>query len=97
MDERVRVQDAIRAIAGRRKNVTLNEIDWVVNQLELYHPVVRKENEHGVRYRIGGARFGVCTHHRGNKQLKRCYVDDFISAMIELGWFDETEEENERP
>ena len=91
MDERDKIKNTIKDIAGRRKNVTLAEIDWVATRLKQFHAVVRKENEHAVRYRVDGQRFGVCTHHRGSKQIKACYVDDFITAMIDLGWYDEAE------
>ena len=91
MDHAERVRSAIRDIANKRNNVAVEEIEWVVSQLANYHSVTRKEGPHGVRFRVDGQRFGVCTHHRGSKQVKACYVDDFVSAMIELGWFDEME------
>ena len=48
-----------------------------------------RKTRHGVLYGVGTVRFGVCSHNRGGKQVKRCYVDDFISAMIELGLYEE--------
>jgi hypothetical protein len=59
--------------------------------------VSQKEGPHGVRFRIDGQRFGVCKHHKGNKQIKSCYVVDFLRAMIDLGWYDEADDANERP
>jgi hypothetical protein len=31
----------------------------------------------------------VCTHNPGSKQVKGCYVDDFLNAMMELGLYEE--------
>jgi hypothetical protein len=36
---------------------------------------------------FGGAR--QCEHNRGNKQVKPYSVDDFASAMIELGLYED--------
>jgi hypothetical protein len=97
MDDRERIRSLIQEIAGRRKNVTFEEIEWVVTHLTPYHSVAKKEGRHGVLFRIDGQRFGVCKHHSGSRQIKSCYVDDFLSAMIELGWYLEDEDASEGP
>lgn len=85
------VRDQIAEIAGRPKNVTLEEIERVVNQLRKcgYDVPEPKRNDHQVLFRVGSTRFGVCSHNRGSKQVKSCYVKQFIAAMIELGIYDE--------
>ena len=39
--------------------------------------------------RIDGQIFSICTHHRGNKQVKAVYVDQFLDAMSELGLYED--------
>jgi hypothetical protein len=89
-----KVRSEIARIAQQRKNTTAAEIKWVVDQLGINGYVARSRNtSDGVLYTVGSAqlgvrRFGVCTHNRGNKQVKECYVDDFIEAMIEIGLYE---------
>lgn len=92
MSKTEQVKERIREIARSRKNVTLDEIEWVVNQLGSIYEVHARDTKsgHGRIFRIGDQKFGVCKHHRGGKQVKPCYVDDFIDAMIELGWYEES-------
>jgi hypothetical protein len=86
--EKIKIE--ISRIAQQRKNTTAAEIKWVVDQLGMNGYVVRsRKTSDGVLYVVGPARFGVCTHNRGNKQVKACYVDDFLEAMIENGLYDE--------
>jgi hypothetical protein len=40
-------------------------------------------------FRVGDQRFMVNTHNPGSKQVKSYSVDDFIDAMIELGWYED--------
>ena len=89
MDRDERILERIRDIAGRPKNVTLEDIEWVIGQIEAHHYVKRREFAHGILFRIDGQRFSVCTHHRGSRQLKVAYVKGFLRAMSELGWYDE--------
>jgi hypothetical protein len=86
-----KVREKISQIAQQRKNTTASDVEWVVNQLSEHGFAVRepRKTRHGVLYGVGTVRFGVCSHNRGGKQVKRCYVDDFISAMIELGLYEE--------
>ena len=86
-----KVLEKIAQIAERRKNTTVSEIEWVVNQLHEHGFQVRepRRTRHGVLYGVGPVRFMVCTHNPGSKQVKGCYVDDFLNAMVELGLYEE--------
>lgn len=87
-------QDKIRAfiaeIAARPNNVTEADIKWVVDQLgNLGLYTSRDTNVHQVMYTVEGEQFGICTHHRGGKQIKRCYVRQFLAAMSNIGWYED--------
>jgi hypothetical protein len=85
-----KVKERIAQIAGSRKNTQASDIEWVVNQLAANGFNVRvRQNSHGVLYGVGRQRFGICTHHPGSKNIKPCYVDDFVSAMIELELYEQ--------
>lgn len=85
-----RVKTEIAKIAQRRKNTTAAEIKWVVDQLGMNgYAVKSRQLSDGVLYTVGHLRFSVCTHNRGSKQVKACYVDDFLERMIEIGLYDE--------
>jgi len=94
MELEERVRKAIQDIARRRNNVTLGEIDWVVDKLSQMHKTRRREARHGVLFGIDNQRFMVNYHNPGNKQVKTYSVGDFLDAMAELGWYEESEEEN---
>jgi hypothetical protein len=86
-----KVQERISQIATRRKNTTADEIDWVVSHLAENGFNVRKrptKGGHGTLYAIESRKFHICTHNPGSKQVKPCYVDEFINAMIELGLYE---------
>ena len=90
MAEHEKLEERIREIAGRKKNVRLSEIERVVNSLEASgYSVRRPRNEHQVVFIINGTKFSVCTHKRGSSQLKVCYVNQFLGAMMELGLYDD--------
>lgn len=84
-----KVKAKIRDIAGRRNNVTLDEIEWVVNQLGEFYPVGAREARHGKLFRVANQRFMVNSHNPGSKQVKPYSVDDFVDAMTELGWYED--------
>jgi hypothetical protein len=86
-----RVKARIREIAeGNRKNVTLEDIRWVVSHLELNHyTVTERRTTHEILFRVESQRFGVCGHNPGSRHIKRCYVDEFIRAMVELSLYEE--------
>ena len=90
MAELRRIQETIRELAGRRKNVELSEIQWVINQLALlgYRTTARK-TRHSILFSVDSHRFGVCSHNPGSGQVKACYVNDFIDAMIDLGIYED--------
>jgi len=77
-------------MAARKRNVRLSEIEWVVRNLALQGYMTRiARNVHQVIFTVDGVRFGVCTHHTGSSQLKSCYVNEFLRAMIELGLYED--------
>jgi hypothetical protein len=90
MAELGEIKQRIRELAERRQNVTLSEIKWVVDRLnELGYRTSERDATHGKLFGVGSVRFMVNRHHRGNKQVKRYSVDDFASAMIELGLYED--------
>jgi hypothetical protein len=90
MATETKVRALIQEIAGRPNNVTEDEIKWVVDQLEnLGLETSSERNDHQVMYSVEGEQFGICTHHRGAKQIKRCYVRLFLTAMSNIGWYED--------
>jgi hypothetical protein len=90
MADLTQIEKRIRELAGRRRNVQLKEIEWVVNQLRLNgYDTGSRTNGHQTLFRVGTRKFGVCGHNPGGKQIKACYVDEFIDAMIDIGLYDE--------
>jgi len=77
-----KVKEKISDIAEHRKNTTAVEIEWVVSQLPRLGFAVRepRKTRHGVLYGVGPVRFMICTHNPGSKQVKACYVDDFLKC-----------------
>lgn len=86
-----KVRERIAHIAEHRNNTTATEIEWVVDQLREHGFGVRepRKTRHGVLYGVGPLRFMICTHNPGSRQVKACYVDDFLNAMVELGLYEE--------
>lgn len=85
-----KVRAVIVEIAGRQNNVTEGEIRWVVDQLgNLGLETSRDENDHQAMYTVEGQQFGICTHHKGAKQIKRWYVKGFLAAMSNIGWYED--------
>lgn len=83
-----KIRFRIREIASRPRNVTLGDIEWVMNQLAEFEEVEVVGNEHRKAWSLGGCTFSVCTHHRGAKQIKPVYVKSFLNAMIGTGWYE---------
>lgn len=85
-----KVSERIAEIAQHRKNTTASEIDWVVDRLKDLGFDVRtpRKTRHGLLYGIASERFQICTHNPGSKQVKACYVDDFLNSMAELGLYE---------
>lgn len=81
------IRERIRDIAQRRSNVSIEEIEWVVNQLARFYSVKVRDARHGRLFRVGNQRFMINYHNPGNKQAKAYSVDDFADAMWELGWY----------
>ncbi len=85
-----RIKARIRAIAeGNRKNVTVEDIRWVVSNLGRNGYLTKESGTGHLLFRVGNKRFGVCEHNPGSSQIKRCYVDDFIGVMIDLDLYEE--------
>jgi len=83
------IRAKIAEIAQKEKNVELSEIQWVVNHLgENGYEVSTKKNGHQHLFRVNGKRFGVCHHNPGNKQIKACYVREFLDKMADLGLYE---------
>jgi hypothetical protein len=90
MAELKKITERIRELAGRRDNVTLSEIHWVVDRLREHgYRVTSRDATHGKLFGVGPTRFLVNCHNRGNKQVKPYSVDDFANAMIELGLYED--------
>lgn len=83
-----KIRSRIHEIASKPKNVTLGDIEWVMNQLRDFEEITVVGNEHRKAWTIDDVTFGVCTHHRGAKQIKPVYVKSFLNAMIETGWYE---------
>jgi hypothetical protein len=91
MAELKRVKARIRDIAvGNRKNVTTDDIRWVVAHLgQNGYKVSERATTHEILFRVDNKRFGVCDHNPGSRHVKRCYVDDFINVMVDLDLYEE--------
>jgi hypothetical protein len=89
MELEERLKQAIQDIAQRQNNVTLDEIGWVMEKLGTRFKVRRRDARHGVLFAIEGSRFMISGHNPGSKQVKACYVSEFLNAMSELGLYDE--------
>jgi len=83
------IKKRIAEIGQRRKNVELSDIQWVVDHLKINgHSVSQRSNDHATLFRIGDRQFSICHHHRGSKQIKVCYVDEFLDVMEELDLYE---------
>ena len=91
MTPRERLSRVIGDIATRRKGVTFDELRQIANQIRFIGIRVKeRETTHGYQFTIGSKIVQVCKHNRGGSQIKKCYVDAFIDAMIELGLYEES-------
>ena len=86
MSDESKIREQIADIAQRRSNVTLEEIRWVVSQIG---GEVARKTRHGYLFRVGNRRFMINAHHPGSKQVKAYSVDDFLDAMMDLGWYED--------
>jgi hypothetical protein len=92
MAELKRVKQWIAEIAeGSRTNVKVEDIKRIVDHLadNGYTVKSRPAGSHATLFHVGSEVFSVCTHRPGSSQLKRCYVDGFVNAMIELGLYED--------
>ena len=88
MASKEKIKAKILEIAAGPKNVTLADIDWVMNQLKQFGTVIVSENVHRKVWCFEGELFSVCPHHKGSKQLKLPYVKEFLNVMIKTGWYE---------
>jgi hypothetical protein len=95
MESEERLRKAIQEIAQRRNNVTLGEIEWVMEKLGQSYKTRRRDARHGVLFGIESHRFMVNQHNPGNKHVKSYSVDAFIDVMEELGLYEEEKHQNE--
>jgi hypothetical protein len=84
----------IKEIAeGSRKNVVIEDIEWIVDQLGEHGYSTSKRTTgrggHSRMFGVNEASFNICTHHKGSKQLRRNYVIDFVEAMILVGLYED--------
>lgn len=90
MSTKTRLVREILELSARVANVTSAEIEGVVSQLIVMgFDVKSKTNAHGTWFQIGEVGFGICSHHKGSKQLKPCYVRGFLKTMASLGLLEE--------
>jgi hypothetical protein len=89
MAEIDKIKERIAELASRPKNVTKEEIEWVVNQLKPFHKVTSRKARHGALFSVDGKKFMVNHHNPGQKQVKKYSVDDFLEVLMELGWYEE--------
>jgi hypothetical protein len=83
------IKKRIGEMAQRRKNVVLSEIQWVVENLgKNGYSVSQRGNEHWIVFRVNKRQFALCPHHRGSKQIKVFYVDEFLDAMEDLDLYE---------
>jgi len=86
---RERIQRSIAALAQRPNAVQFDEVDRIVGQIKLLGEVmvVARPTTHGYQYTIGTRIVRVKKNQRG--PMKKCYVEDFLDAMIDLGLYEE--------
>jgi hypothetical protein len=85
-----KIRETIAELAGRPKNVELSEIEWVVKHLgNNGHDISIRSNDHATMFRVGKRQFSVCHHNRGSKQIKACYVNEFLDAMADVGVYED--------
>ena len=84
------IRAKILEMSQRKKNVELSEIEWVVNNLKgIGYDVSVRINAHQHLFRVNGKRFGVCHHNPGGKQIKVCYVNEFLDRMADLDLYED--------
>jgi hypothetical protein len=84
-----KIKKRLAEIAARPKNVTLPEIEWVIDQLSDHRfRVTKRDATHGKLFSVGSKRFMINHHNPGSSQVKAYSVKDFLDAMIELGLYE---------
>ena len=90
MVELKKIRERIQDLVERKENVTLSEIQWVVDRLSEHgYRTTDRRATHGKLFGVGSTRFMVNCHDRGNKQVKSYSVQDFANAMIHLKLYED--------
>ena len=89
MEQEERLRLDILEISQSRRNVTNDDMLRVLNRLATIVPVTIRDTGHGLMVTLPNAILRICTHHKGSKQIKVCYVNNFLDAMRELGFFED--------
>lgn len=90
MATRDRISRDIGALATRPNAVTFDELRRIASQIKLVGVRVKeRETKHGYQFTIGSKIIRVSKHNPGDSHVKKCYVFDFIDAMVELGFYEE--------
>lgn len=94
MATRDRISSAIAAIAASPKNVRFEDVDRVMSQIKtLGVRVIPRHTTHAYQYTVGpvgrATIIRLCTNRRGDSHIKKPYIDAFVMAMIELGFYEE--------
>jgi len=84
------IREEIREIARHPHNVRFADIDRVFRNLEPFFTHVKKsKRKHSWLFEVGDQTFSVSDHNKGRGQVKVVYVENFIDAMIALGWYED--------
>lgn len=84
------IREAIRDVARHPHNVAFADIDRIFQNLRPFYTHSKKtKRKHSWLFEIGDQTFSVSDHNKGRRQVKACYVDNFIDAMINLGLYED--------
>lgn len=91
MATRERISRALAEIAQRPNAVRFDELSQIVSQIRTLGSVrvVERETTHGYQFTIGSKIIRVNKHNPGDSHVKKAYVEDFLDAMVELGFYEE--------
>jgi hypothetical protein len=82
------IKTLILDIARRPKNVSLADIEKVMNQLKQFEQVEVYGNSQSKAWSFKNASFNICTCHRGGAHLKLAHVQEFLKVMNSIGWYE---------
>lgn len=82
------IKASILDISNRPKNVTLADIEKVMNQLKQFETVEVSGNSFCKAWSFKNVSFNVCICHRGGPHVKAVHVHEFLKAMNAIGWYE---------